>query len=393
MPHLSDAEIILLVLAAFYLFDCCYRLDEGTLAFLSADGRRFRLLRAAPYLASQRGGILLSGIYPWSQTFLATSLPVSLDRDGAYSYAASALSPRGRGLPECRYVRFDDRPVFSASDREVLAGGELFLKVRSPQQARSIAERLNAIAQAPAEGRPAAIAALLARHTDADAAAERLARFRAAATPLAMFGGVLLVGTFLIAPALLWTMYDHPAAWRILFAFLSLYLLGWGLAIAAFRKLHRAVAPAESSDRLKQTLMMLVSPAGTMRGLTAISVALLADFHPLAAGRALLGEDQFRALARLALRDLAEPLRPVYPTTEAAAIRAIDAHRGALQAALVALVQKAGIDVDELLAPPAPEGPDVRAWCPRCEQQYAVPSGCCNDCGGIELAPFAARAV
>ena len=181
-------------------------------------------------------------------------------------------------------MRFKDRPVFSASDREVLAGGELFLKVRSPQQARSIAERLNAIAQAPAEGRAAAIAALLARHTDADAAAERLAHFRAAATPLAMFGGVLLVGTFLIAPALLWTMYDHPAAWRILFAFLSLYLLGWGLAIAAFRKLHRAVAPEQSSERLKQTLMMLVSPAGTMRGLTAISVALLADFHPLAAG-------------------------------------------------------------------------------------------------------------
>src|SRR5580704_17854605 len=108
MPHLSDVEIILLVVAAFYLFECFYCLGEGTLAFIAADGRHFRLLRTAPYFASTRGGILLSGVYPWSQTFFCTSFPVSLDRDGAFSYTASALSWRGRGMPDCRYGPFAD---------------------------------------------------------------------------------------------------------------------------------------------------------------------------------------------------------------------------------------------------------------------------------------------
>ncbi len=389
MPHLSDAEIILLVLAAFYLFECFFRLDEGTVAFVAAPGRRFRLLRAAPFFASQRGGVLLSGIYPWSQTFLATSFPVSLDRDGAYSYTTSALSWRGRGLPECRYVRFADQPNFRAVDREVLAGEQVFLKLRSPQAAQSIAARLDVIAKTPAEQRGTC-------HRRPPDPAHRRRRggratggFRAGAMPLALFGGVLLVGTFLIAPCLMWAFYDHPAAWKILISYVCFYLLVWGLAIAAFHKLHGTLEPDRTSDRLKQSLMMCVSPANTMRGLTAISTQLLVDFHPLAAAKALLAEDQFRAFARLVLRDARQPLRPIYPTDDAALVPVVDTYRASLEASLVALVERSGLDVEQLLAPPEPESPDVRAWCPRCEQQYAVASGRCDDCGGIELVPFA----
>jgi hypothetical protein len=389
MPHLSDVEIILLVVAGFYLFECFHRLGEGTLTFIAADGRHFRLLRAAPYFASTRGGILLSGVYPWAQTFFASALPVSLDGDGAYSYAASALSPRGRGMPDCRYVRFDDQPVFSAIDREVFVADARFLRASSPHDARQLADRLNHIAQTPAAQRESAIASLLSAHTDVAAARERLAQFRSASMPLALFSGLLLADTFLVAPTLLWTMYDHPSGWQILAVYLCFYLLLWALAIAAYRKLHRTVAPDRRKERLKHSLLMLVSPANTMRGLSSITTDLFAEFHPLAVARVLLADEPFQIFARQSLRDIRQPLLPVYPTDDPRLVEIVESSRARLQAALERLVEQSGLDAATLLAPPAPEGPDVRSWCPRCEQQYSLSHGRCDDCGGIELVPFA----
>ena len=123
--------------------------------------------------------------------------------------------------------------------------------------------------------------------------------------PLGLFGGLLLANTFLAGPLLLWTTYDHPAAWQILAVYLIFYLLLWGLTVSAYLKAHRAAAPDRARERRKHALMMLVSPATAMCGLTSLTVNLLGDFHPLAAAHGLLAEDQFRSFARLALRDAA----------------------------------------------------------------------------------------
>ena len=148
MPHLlSDAEIILLVLVGgFYLFECFYRLSEGTLAFIAADRLAFSAVASrAVFCQPARWHSAFGRLSLVADIFLHVVSCSALIVTRLFLHSQCA-GPRGRGMPDCRCVQFAESPKFDGSDREVHVAGERFLLTNSPHEARRIAERLNVIA-------------------------------------------------------------------------------------------------------------------------------------------------------------------------------------------------------------------------------------------------------
>jgi hypothetical protein len=47
--------------------------------------------------------------------------------------------------------------------------------------------------------------------------------------------------------------------------------------------------------------------------------------------------------------------------------------------------ENVGIGLQELSAPPVPSSSAVRAYCPKCREQYVRQTGVCADCPGVKL--------
>ena len=52
------------------------------------------------------------------------------------------------------------------------------------------------------------------------------------------------------------------------------------------------------------------------------------------------------------------------------------------------VIDSAGLDSETLLQEPHPSD-DATAYCPRCLRQFSRDKGCCHECRGVPLAPFA----
>src|SRR5581483_7363750 len=106
----------------------------------------------------------------------------------------------------------------------------------------------------------------------------------------------------------------------------------------------------------------------------------LVDFHPLAVARRLLTPADFTIFARQTLAAM-----KFQPQAGPALPEALAWFRQRQWQTCRAVVEQAGLDCDELLAPPQPEGGDCRTYCPVCRNQYVVDHGVCQACGGVEL--------
>ena len=62
--------------------------------------------------------------------------------------------------------------------------------------------------------------------------------------------------------------------------------------------------------------------------------------------------------------------------------------RTVLREAVLKFVERADVNPEELLRPPAPTETVNRAFCPRCGAQFVDPAAVCFDCGGRELVSF-----
>jgi hypothetical protein len=127
-----------------------------------------------------------------------------------------------------------------------------------------------------------------------------------------------------------------------------------------------------------------------MRATDHIARELAGDLDPLAAAAPLVSADELRVLGRARLVDL-KYRRDGEPPAGG------EADVGWWHREIVVRVEKTlrahGIDPEAVLAQPAPDGPEVVAWCPCCLAQYRgggePPRVCANQgCGGIALCAF-----
>src|SRR5581483_4519727 len=202
---MNELELLFLVLAVVYIWECVCWLRRGTVAFLDRWGRSWHPAHPAALLGNQAGGVILANPLPPLGCLLTSAqLPLSISPEGFFSYVAQCINPGLRPAQTGKYFRFDTVQKIEASGKQVRVNGELLLKTGSPMLARNLAEQLRRLSQLPVDRRGAAIREMLRESLNAQKAGKRLQEFRSRATRLRQVTNGLFGYLFLIAPSCLW---------------------------------------------------------------------------------------------------------------------------------------------------------------------------------------------
>jgi hypothetical protein len=382
---MSDVQWLFVVLAALYGWECLCWLQQGAVALVTWRGRRWALRHPGALAGNQRGGFILAPpLPPLGTVFVAGQCPVSLSPEGVLAFVATNLHPGWRPAQSGQFVPWDELRGVKTRGKKLLVNGTPFLVAASPGAARLWRHRFQQLANEPAARRGQSIAEILKQTFDTKLAAAHCEAFRKEAHAVRWFANLLLGYVFVVVPVAIWGL-----GFKLAWLWLLLGLLTLTVTTATqFARAHRRLHPEAGDERFTHTLTIALAPASAMRAHDALSRPLLEAFHPLAAANVLLPAASFRALARRALRDVRQPALPTCPNPQAAAVATELFFRAALRTTMEAFLKTHGIEPDELCRAPEPAEAASRAYCPRCETQFATAAARCADCGGLALVAF-----
>lgn len=382
---MSDLQLLLLVLLALYGWECACWLRRGSVAFTTWLGRSWQAAHPGALLGNQRGGFIFAAPLPPLGTLLmANQFPLSLSPETALAFVATNVNPGWRPAQSGRWLALDAVREARAAGKKVVINGEVWLTTPSPGFARFVAGNFLRIAKLELKQRERAIRGLMVASLDTEAIKERWQVFRTESHPLRWLGNGLFVYLFAVVPAVLGSV-GLGMSWL----WLLLGLLALMVTTAAFfRRAHRVLYPESGDERFTHTLTIALSPASAMRAHDILSRPLLETCHPLAVASVFLPQADFRKFARRLLLELRHPAQPVCPSDDPGARAAESFSRRLLREAVEDMLQRIGLQPDDLCRPPKPADVSCRAYCPRCGAQFTTPAGECADCGGLALMAF-----
>jgi hypothetical protein len=387
---MGDLESLLLVVVVIYLTECLVWVRRGAVAVRSHTGRRWRVWHPGAVFGNSRGALLLANpLPPFGVVVLGHQFSSSVSPDAIYSYTAASVNPSWRPVQIGRIIRHDALRALTIDGRRILANGEPLLVAPSASTARHLGEWLHGLKSLPQSERAAEIRGRIADALDAGRIRARWAGFEEKSRLIHRLSILLFVYLFLIAPALLWYFGIRHAG------------IGVGTGLVAqtmtigflFRRAHRALFPEGSDDRFAPFLTMLLAPPTAIRARDFLARHLVEEFHPLAVAEAFCPQEEFKRLARHVLLDLQFPMLPVVASSDSEATRTEHWFRSIWLEEVEKAVVRAGLELTELRAPPAPTESVQRAYCPRCGAQFVSTDAVCGDCGGRALVTFEFQAA
>jgi len=382
---MSDVQLLFVVLAVLYGWECLCWLRRGGVAFSTWLGRRWQVRHPGVLAGNQAGGFVLASPFPPLGTlFVAHQLPLSISPDGVLAFVATNVSPGWRPAQSGRFWSWAAMREVKARGKKVLINGELLLTAASPGLARHLGSELKRVMALKPDERPAAVEQIAKAALDLKGVEARRSAWRNSARPVRWLANLLVVYIFVVAPTLIWH-FGFLLCW--LWLLLGLLALTVTTAVL-FARAHRALYPDAHDERFTHTLTIALAPTSAMRAHDALSRPLLETFHPLAVARAFLNDRAFEEFARSILRDLRHPALPLGLNELAEAQAAEKMFRQTLLAAAEEFLTRHGIKLRELCLPPVPSDASSRAYCPRCEAQFTSADSSCADCGGLTLVAF-----
>ncbi len=333
------------------------------------------------------GGILLLNPFPPLGEVICCPLPpLSISPAGINSFNCQALT--GCEYPEQSLVAapFEAIRSIGVSGRYVLVNEERFCRCSDTHQADRIRALTRALLDATAEERNAIIQQFWDEQFDYKAARARYEQTVHLMKPLRGLCNILFVLLFALAPALV--LYFRMTGMLIPLA-LGMFAIAVQISVGFYR-LHKRLYPAASEERISHLIKMILCPPTSLRACDLLTESLLSNYNPLVVGHLLLSGDRYREFSIRTLRNLKYP-----PVDHSADRRTSEISRWQSQTLLrkasnflgeMAMVQ------EELLCPPLPNEPNVRAYCPRCLAQFTREEGHCSDCPGVTLLPFGGAA-
>lgn len=382
---MSDVQLLFVVVAVLYVWECACWLRRGGVAFVSWLGRHWRELAPGTLVANQAGGFILAPpLPPLGTIFVANQFPLSLSSEGALGFVATNVNPGWRPAQTGKFFRLADLREMRARGRKLLINGEVLALFATPTLARRGAALLQRLSKLDPPGRAAAIAEFCRASLDLARIEARRKEFHARAKPLRLLANTLLVYVFIGIPAAVTSIGLKPSWLWLLLGLLSLTTT----AAVLFGRAHRVLYPEAKDERFTHTLTILLAPTSAMRAVDALARPLLEEFHPLAPAKALLPADEFRQFARRLWLDLLNPAHPQTPGDDPV-VRETEQHsRRTWREAVGEFLRRSGVDVIEFEQPPAPNDETCCAYCPRCLAQFTAAAETCADCGGLALVAF-----
>jgi hypothetical protein len=382
---MSDLELLFLVLAALYAWECTGWLRRGSVAFVTWLSGHWRVRQPGSLLGNQRGGLIfLPPLPPLGGILTGTQLPLSISPDAVLAFVSSSINPGWRPPQTGKLFRFDEIRTVEARGKNVLVNGGVLAHVGSPTFAGWLSRELRQLAKTSAAKREQAIKELVRGCFDHRAIESRWQEFQKRTAWIQTLANCVLIHLFLLSPLVL-HRWGLRQSWPGLLA--GLLALTTATALL-FRRAHKHFYPEAGEDRFTHFLTILLAPATTARANDILSRPLLENFHPLAIAKRFCSEKDFREFARQTLREIYHPALPLCPGNDVLAQATERYARALLRTTIEAFLAENGVAPETLLTPPAPSDESCRIYCPRCLAQFTITTGVCADCGGLELAPL-----
>ncbi len=382
---MSDVQLLFLVLALLYAWECACWLARGSVAFRTWLGRGWRLAHPGTLLGNQRGGFIFAHPFPPLGTVLSSGpFPFALSPKAILAEDAGSVRP-GDGQPQSgRCLLWDQIDSVEARRKKILVNRELLVKAASPILAQQLARLLVELKQAKHAEREKPLRRALRENFDRDRLEARWKEFQAQTQTILWVANALFFYLFVLAPATIWWL-GLRSSWLVLLV----GLLGLTATSAVlFHRAHKKLYPAAEDERFTHFLIILLSPATTIRARDVLSRPLLEAFHPLALARLFCSNARFENLAQQTLRESRYPAAKPFHASEPLAEETEQYWRSVFGKALEEFLRVSGIDPDKLMRPPAPADPTCLFYCPRCLSQFTTRRGTCEDCGGLALLPL-----
>jgi hypothetical protein len=379
---MNDLELLYLVLALWYLWECACWLPSGPAALLPRFGRRWHPVQPGRLLANQSGGFLLAfPLPPLGHLLTAHRFPLALAPDAAVISLSPGATPPATAD---NLVRFDNLHSVGARRKAVLIDSVSRLRAPSPAYARYLVKMLERVRIAPQREREQRIAGIYRDQFDTECIRQRWRLFQDRVRPVRWLTNGLFLYLFVLTPALIGGL-GLKRTWLGLLIGLLTFTAGTAVC---FRRGHQALFPGADDDRFTHCLTILLSPATAIRAHDLLSRGLLETFHPLAIAQVLCPPASFRSQAAATLRAVRHPVPSATPAEPLQAAAAWRSAQSVLQQTVETFLNRHGLDPAELLEPPRPEDESCMSYCPRCQEQFTFHRGSCPDCGGVALVSF-----
>lgn len=376
---MNELQLLLVLLVAFYLWECAQWIRRPGVVFRSWLGEAARLKLPVGALSNRLGGFLFASPLPGAGYFFAVQWsPLLFSADTLLAHP-DPLDLRHEAPPNpTNRLPLAQAGSIAAKRHLLWLDGKQFAVAGSATAARAAAALIRQLATAEPAAREQRIADWLRASLDSQAVAERLTAWRRHSGWLRLLCGLEFalvsgIGAWLAAGISLREIWPWFAG--------GLLLLNT-LATVQFARAHRRLFPEALEERIQHTVMMALFPLATIRAVDVLSRPLLEGFHPLAVAAQLLKRNELEAFTRRHLRRVRVWLRQAPPDARP--------FYQQLEAALREFLPRLGLEADQLLAPPPAGEPVCRSYCPRCGSQFTFPAGPCSDCGTVAVEPVSA---
>lgn len=377
---MSDSQSLYLVVVLIYLAECATWTAPDAVHFYAATFRAWKWRRPSfPIGISRSGFVFANPLAPLERSVLASHPPLSISPAGVVNGPPTGLNaPRRSPL---RVVPLDEFGPLSVDGSWLLAAGARFARFQSKEQARDYCELLVSLAKEPSSRRTRRIERFLESRLSAKRFRKRLAFVQRRTAMLLALCNIAWMAILAVCPAVVWWLgAERALAWAL--------VTGWSsaaLVAASFWSAHASLLPLERSDRVIETLKMLLCPPAAIRAIDTLEARVMVADDAIVAASLLLSTKRRDAFLRELLRDLRHPL--LDPEATAASNEIVHWWRDAYTRAALAFLRSADIPLpaDE---PPSTLDRDAVAYCPRCIGQYGQAVDECPDCPGVELLPL-----
>lgn len=378
---MNELQLLLVLLVAFYLWECAQWIRRPGVVFRSWLGEAGRLNLPMGALSNRLGGFLFASPLPGAGYFFAVQWsPLVFTRDTLLAHP-DPLDLRNESPPNpTNRLSLAQAGSITAKRHLLWLDEKQFAAAGSASAARARAAFIRQLATTELAAREQRIADWLRTTLDSQAVAGRLTTWRRHTGWLRLFCGL----EFALVAGICGWLAAGLSLREIWPWFAGGLLLLNTLATVQFARAHRRLFPEALEERIQHTVMMALFPLATIRAVDVLSRPLLEGFHPLAVAAQMLKPNELEAFARRHLRRVRVWLRQAPPDARP--------FYQQLETALGEFLRGVGLEVNQLLAPPPASEPVCRSFCPRCGSQFTFVTGPCADCGTVAVEPVAVSA-
>ena len=326
---LSDTELILIVIAVIYLWECLVWLPAEAVAFTTAFGS-LKLASHPTFLQRIDSHAAVLSIFPWSRSIVASEWPVPVSRDGLCILT---------GAKAGTFIPFGDLKTVEAGQR-YLRINRTRTKCASLEAARRFANLLTTLRELHIDKRDAVLDEAMQSSFSSEGVVSRIEQVDRSVSALRLASLLLFIWVFIQGPILYYTTESQTGA---LIRYLAVSGFFWLVGVVLFAIAQRRLLNSPATD--------------------------------------------FRSYIGQRLRQLTHPSASDFPDTSPEFRSTRTSFDARQLKTLSVILKEQGIEIDELLRAPVPDF-DARTWCPRCLTQYTLESGDCPECLDVPLQKF-----